>query len=122
MVNIIDTYEVSDASISANKNGKVSFTLSKNETWYVERIELKGVPLDASVSISYKDKESQRVSLQSLSASDFPLNFKKTATDRPFTLYPEASMQINISNPLNVAIHAYAKVFFNRARETAKEV
>ena len=117
MVDIIDTYEVNDATIKGNANGKITFTLSKKETWYVEKIELSGVPKDATVSISYKDKRNQNVSLQSLSAADFPLKFKKTATDRPFILFPESSMHINITNPINVSLHAYAKVFFNKAME-----
>lgn len=122
MVEIIDTYEVNDKNINALKRDKITFTLSKNETWHIERIELSGVPKDAEVSLTYKDVNGQSVSLQSLSASDFPMNFKKTATDRAFVLHPESNLQINISNPINAQIHAYAKVFFNRAREEQKGV
>ena len=119
---IMDRYEKNDGIILPHRQGHILFNLSKGETWYIYKIELGGVPSDADVSVSYKDRANQNVSLPVLTASQFPLNFKKTATDQPFIIYPEGEVKITVSNNLGVPIHAYVTMYFNRAREVSVEV
>ena len=110
----MSSYYKDDVTISANTNGTITFSLSENEAWKIKRIELGGIPNDADVSITYLDDRSQYVSLPSVPAVKFPMVFKKTATDRPFTLTSNSNIKITITNPLPVEIHAYAYIFYDK--------
>lgn len=111
-----DTYAKQEKTVSANSKANITFKIPKGQNWNIYKIEVRGIPADATVSIQYKDEKNNPVSLETLLASDFPLKFKKTATDYGLYLTDESSLRLTIANPLGVSIHAYVIVRYIEIR------
>ena len=100
--------------ITAGGTKTIEFSVPSDQLWGVEKILFEG-PMNCDITVKHQEEESSNdISWDGLKGYDFPLVFKKTATDVRFQLFPERSLKFDITNNEGSTIYPKVKLYYTK--------
>ena len=91
-------FAIKEVSCVASTPTEFKFSTPKNQVWEVYEVNLECPPLTGA-QIKYDEESTgNTITLDGLTAYEFPLRFKKTATDVPLILVEDRDFYVYLTN------------------------